>query len=213
MKKVAITHRLVGNEAYPEIRDALDIRWTELCVALSVLPVPVPTGVNFASFVHEIGISGIILTGGNDLAQFSNDQLSKTRDSFEGEVLTLATQEKIPVIGVCRGMQLIAAYFGATLAEVPHHSGTRHPISTVPGSRFLEGMLMGREVNSFHRYCVTNGGKEVMTSAKSTDGVIEAVEHPVLPFFGQMWHPEREIPFIRWQLDVFRKVFRLEEEW
>lgn len=211
MKKIAFTQRLIENEAYPELREALDVRWAGLCTELKVLPVVLPTTYDFIAYFEEFAPDGIVLTGGNDLATLSPSPASLMRDRFEKSLLAFAIEHRIPVMGICRGMQLIADFFGATLQEVKGHSSTRHRIIRSSGSTYFSWMQAPHTVNSYHRYAVSALPECLRPVAMSEDSVIEALEHVTLPIAAQMWHPEREFPLCRDDLATMSILFGLLE--
>lgn len=187
MKKIALTPRLVYEECTHEIREALDIRWGKLLCKLGFLPVVVPTSItDFDDYIDRLGLGGIILSGGNSLSCVSDDTLSIRRDAFERFVLEAASAKEIPVLGVCRGAQFIADYFGGSVERIDGHVGTMHFVE-VANSRF--GLQSGMQ-NSFHDFAIIDAG-ELTPCAFSEDGAIEAVEHPRYKILGIMWHPER----------------------
>lgn len=210
MKIIAITQRLVRNDAYPEIREALDIRWAQLAQAAGFILLPLPIRAEFAKYAETVSITGIILSGGNDLARFSSDELSAMRGDFEKNVLDYAVQHKMPVLGVCRGMQMIADYFGAELSPVPGHVCQRHEVEFVSSPHYFAqpGIV---QVNSYHSYGVTALTPALKECAYSTDGAIEAFTHNELPIIGQMWHPEREDTFSPYDLTTIRTLFEIGE--
>ena len=69
----------------------------------------------------------IILPGGNDI--FGKNSLFKTRFKIEKELLNLSIRKRIPLLGVCRGMQVINMYFGGNMKKIKGHMNTRHPVS------------------------------------------------------------------------------------
>lgn len=112
-----------------------------------------------------------------------------------------------PILGICRGIQLINVALGGTLVqdipqEIPDlkvhdpiykKEATHHPVVAKDGS--LLHTLFGSEflTNSFHHQAVKACGRDLVATAVSTDGVIEAVAHTSLPIIGVQWHPERMI--------------------
>jgi putative glutamine amidotransferase len=128
------------------------------------------------------------------------------------------------VVGFCRGHQVINRYFGGEIAPIPKnldpkvvHKGkvspyikdTFHEMEVLPGTR-LAGIVKSRRVtiNTSHRYHVTELGEGLVVSARSDDGVIEALEHKTLPIIGFQFHPERSfraypehLAMIRYALD------------
>lgn len=150
---------------------------------------------------------GILFSGGGDIEPaLSNDepvkekqgQISKARDSFEFELMKKAIERNIPVLGICRGMQVMGAVYGAHIIQ--HMEGhmqrlpkneTLHGIS-IKNDTLLEKITGSRNirVNSFHHQAVGNGFSDIV-SAVSDDGYIEAIELEKKDFvLGVQWHPE-----------------------
>ncbi len=190
MKQILVTGRLTCDDQTGEVRDTLDSKWTPFLQQAGLLPILVPHTADLDTFLAHLSYDGLLLTGGNDLGLFSNCSLSKARDAFE---LDLLARVEMPVLGVCRGMQLLGQRYGATLQEVDGHVAARH-------------LVGGREVNSYHRYAMTSAGK-LTVCGRSPDGVIEHIAHPTKPIVGIMWHPERESPFCQEDLSLFRRHF------
>lgn len=193
MKTIAITQRLVENENYSETRDALDVKFSALFRELDVLPIPLPTYTDFATYLHELPLDGIVLSGGNDLAAVNPNSISADRDQFERGVLKMAIAAKIPVLGICRGMQLIAEYFGSTLKPVTSHVATEHAIVAVEGTSYYDLVSRIGATNSFHDYGIDTVGDGIVVLARSDDGEIEALSHREHRVLGHMWHPERGV--------------------
>ena len=190
---VAISQRLVQNPTYPEVREGLDVRWGHLCAHLGLLPLVLPTSCDPAAYLDTFSPSALILTGGNDLASVSQDPLSKTRDEYEKRLLSLALSRDMAVLAVCRGMQLVAEVFGSSVEPVAgHSSGREHSLVVDRTSRFGRELGDRAPVRSYHDYAVTRAPSGFVEVARSTDGVLEAMEHGSKPVLCIMWHPERE---------------------
>ncbi|MTD54272.1 gamma-glutamyl-gamma-aminobutyrate hydrolase family protein [Amycolatopsis pithecellobii] len=192
---VALTQRV--STVRGELRLALDVRWSQLLAACGLIGIPLP--LDFASAAHTIeltGCAGVILTGGDDLADLGGP--TPDRDKLERELIRYAIAKNLPLLGVCRGMQILLHTFGVRLTPVTGHAGTRHPISS--------GQHV-REVNSYHRWGVRNVAEGFVATAYA-DGVVEAVRHDRLPLTGIMWHPEREEPFDNKDIDMLTTILR-----
>lgn len=210
MKRVAITQRLVAVRNYSEIRTALDIRWTQLLLSIDLIPIPVPFDLNLNLFA-DLEISGIILTGGNDLSLYSDDELSILRDNHERSCIDFAIKNSMPVFGVCRGMQIIAEYFGSTFVKVEHHVATKHKLDVIGNSTFNYLLKKIFSVNSYHNYAIDKLGEGLEKVAIAPDDqVMESIEHSKYKIFAQMWHPERDNPFNAVNLDLMHSFFNAE---
>lgn len=209
MKKIAITQRLIENHNYYEIRDALDIRWAELYKSLDYLPILLPTNYDFEKYFELIDINGIILSGGNDLYYLTKDKLSKKRDIFEKEIIKFAIKKSIPILGICRGMQIIVDYFngGSEFEKVNGHIGTNHRILFSEESKYKNELKKLTFVNSYHNYGIRKVPKGFVVSATSEDGLIEAMENKEYNIFCQMWHSERQVHLNENELMIVKKLF------
>jgi putative glutamine amidotransferase len=180
--------------------------------------------VDIQKLSHEINnaneienLDGLLLSGGGDVHPRyygKENQLGKTngvneqRDEFEFTVIERALDVDIPILGVCRGMQLMNVYLGGSLTvdlasegfkdhtSPADNRGMTHGISVMPHSMLyaLTGTTE-REVNTFHHQAVEKLGKGLMCSAISPDNVMEAGEWVMkdsMPFLMLVqWHPER----------------------
>ena len=166
------------------------------------------------------GLDGLLLAGGNDVApdRYGHDPINELgevnplRDEFECRLIRMAVERKMPILGICRGIQSMNVAMGGTLwQDVPSqfvpaqkqeklaHSQTRadcytsHRVIIEPGS-MLHRIIGQQEirVNSFHHQGVREPAPGLAVAAHASDGLIESIEHPGLPFFlGVQWHPER----------------------
>ena len=197
MKAVAITQRVSVVPAYGERRDCLDQAWTRFLAACGLLPVLLPNITEAALALCEgAGIAGLVLTGGNDLAVFGGD--APERDVTENTLLDMAERRRLPVLGVCRGMQVIQQRFAIPLCRVEGHVAQRQVIR-IDGER--------KEVNSYHCFGAFDSRPPLEVWAVADDGVVKAIRHSAQPITGIMWHPERCTPFAPDDIALFRQVF------
>jgi len=197
MKTVAVTQRVVVDPPHGTRRDCLDQVWAKFLLQCGLLPVPVPNCVEVALKLCE-NVQGIVLTGGNDLAAYGGD--APERDQTETALLDMAEHRDLPVLGVCRGMQVILDRFGTGLHPVRGHVTPRQQIS-------VHGRSV--EVNSFHNFGATEVHPPLKTWAIAGDGVVEAVQHEARRIIGVMWHPEREAPFSEEDIALFSRYFEV----
>jgi putative glutamine amidotransferase len=142
-------------------------------------------------------------------------RLDLERDRLEWQVLERATALQVPILGICRGAQLLNVFFGGSLyqsiesfyKEEPmlHTARARKWVYLEPHSRLAQ--VLGRtktRVNSLHKQAVKELGGEMVVTAHEKNGVVQAIEHRRLPFvIGVQWHPEF-LPYSRIQRRLFR---------
>lgn len=207
MKKIAITQRLILNDSYYELREALDVRWSLLFKELDFLPIVLPIEYDFKKYFESIEIDGIFLTGGNDLSIINSSNISIQRDLFEKKLIKYGIKNQIPIFGVCRGMQIIGESFGADFKKVENQVAIRQNLEVNNDSKYYKYLKSLDDVNSFHNYAIKNLPEDFLISAKSENNIIKAIEHKKYKIFGQMWHSEREKPFVRNELNLIQKFF------
>ncbi len=196
MRLVGITQRALPPTEFGESRDALDVRWPVFLAACGLTGIPLPNVADIAlKTANCFTRGGIILTGGGDLAAYGGN--SPHRDETEARLLRWALTHDVPVLGVCRGMQMILHAFGSVLSPVNRHAGTRHRV---------EGESLSRTVNSYHRWAATDVKAPLSVLARHGH-VIEAIQHREAPLTGVMWHPERESAPNPQDVTMFRELF------
>jgi N5-(cytidine 5'-diphosphoramidyl)-L-glutamine hydrolase len=193
MKRIAITLRLIENSEYYELREALDVQWAKLFKELNFIPIFLPYEYSFKKILNEMKVDGIILTGGNDLNLINSNEISQKRDNFELSLIQYSLENRIPLMGFCRGMQIIAYYFGASLYPISAHINIDHRLSVNMNSKYVNYLKVLEKVNSYHRYGIKNVNlNEILVSAVAeTDSSIEVIEHHKYPIMGCLFHPER----------------------
>ncbi|MBS4406976.1 gamma-glutamyl-CDP-amidate hydrolase [Campylobacter vulpis] len=179
---IGVSQRLLLNESYYELREALALEWGEFFRAnlQGFLPLPLSYELDFKAYAPHL--KGVILSGGNDLNSLNPNELSLKRDVYEAKIISYCFKKEFPLLGICRGAQMIAQHFNSTLKPCQNHIGT-HQITTKRGEF---------EVNSFHNFCIESLGQNLKSLAVSKDGSIEAFKHKKKPIYGIMWHIERE---------------------
>lgn len=194
---IAVTQRVSLVSEYAERRDALDQRWTEFLAEAGYLPLLLPNQTQVAlELLKRLRPQGLLLTGGNSLSEYGGD--APERDACERMVLAYALEQAMPVIGVCRGMQVLLDYFGQAFEPLSGH---------VTAQQTIQYLDQNIDVNSYHNWGCRQVPKDFQIQAQSPDGVIKAVRHQVLPLLGLMWHPERLIPFATRDLELFQEFF------
>ena len=185
--------------------DLVDQQLTHFVQYCGYLPVPIPNSLFFQiddsnlrkirleAWLKNISPLGIILSGGANIGCYPD------RDLTENMLLDYAERKKMPVLGICRGMQLMASREKGALHEISGHVKSRHS---------LKGKIK-RKVNSFHNFSVKSLPENFEVLARSMDGEIEAIKHQDLPMEGWMWHPEREEGFVLQDVKRLKKLFSI----
>ncbi|MCE3037122.1 gamma-glutamyl-gamma-aminobutyrate hydrolase family protein [Helicobacter sp. faydin-H20] len=184
MKKlIGITQRLIEHTQYSEIREALALDWgTFFCEKISedFLPLALSSKIDFKDYIPYL--SGVILSGGNDLNSLNPNKLSLFRDTYEKNILKLCLQNHIPVFGVCRGAQMIAEFFCAKITPIMQHTSPH----------LITFQSQNYKVNSYHNYGISELCEDFEVLGIAINGSIEAFKHKNKPIYGIMWHLERE---------------------
>lgn len=185
MIRIALTMRVTQAQGYYDPRDSIGQDWIIRLSQWGMLPLLVPNNLpDPADYLDQLQSDLLILTGGDDLGA------TPDRDSTETSLLKHALATGLPVLGVCRGYQLLNQYCGGSLIQHEGHVAVTHDITpTAPWESVLGGR---RHVNSYHRFTVSahNLGTDLTAAALDDDTMIEAagLGSRVL---GIMWHPER----------------------
>jgi N5-(cytidine 5'-diphosphoramidyl)-L-glutamine hydrolase len=202
---VAITQRIDSVSGRAELRDALDQRLVQWLVHAGFLPVAVPNTLSdtgqpseqtLESWLQAIQPDALILSGGNDIGEYP------ARDATERYLLTWAEARRNPVLGICRGLQMMSVWAGVDLVKQEGHVGTRHQLAIT--ERIDEWPA---SVNSYHNWGLSSCPDGFEVAARAEDGSIEAIRHTTLPWEGWMWHPERETPFSSQDNQRLKRLF------
>jgi gamma-glutamyl-gamma-aminobutyrate hydrolase PuuD len=200
---VGVSMRVVQAVGYVEPRDAVSHDWIRLFATLPVTPVLIPNALpDPAAYLRAAGASGLLLTGGNDLASPDQEVPSAApeRDRTELALLAAAVDTGLPVLAVCRGLQLVNRFFGGTLVRDltgrGAHTAVDHPVRLHPVSGLDLPLPATATVNSFHDQAVlaTGVGKGLQPFATANHDVVEGLVHRRHPVVAVQWHPERPNP-------------------
>jgi putative glutamine amidotransferase len=203
------------------------------CVARAGgIPVDLPFVSSTTGVVDRL--DGLIVTGGQDVhpsrwggtavvapgadPRWDHDAHDIERDAYEAALIEAALVADIPVLGVCRGHQLLNVVLGGTLIEhlgpgaivhatahdAPSAGDPEHVVEFVDGSQAHEVYGARRIVNSWHHQAVGRPGHGLVVTGRTDDGIVESIALEGRPVLGVQWHPEWSVepdPVFEWLID------------
>jgi len=197
MKLLALTSRVSLEQEYQERRDCLDQDWFSFLEQAAYLPLILPNRLSTVQvLLQKLKPSGVILTGGNSLSGYSGN--TPERDLVDTFLIKWAQREKVPLLGVCRGMQSIQVAYGQQLSPVDGQIQKQQEI-------LIDGITS--QVNSYHQWGTYDSVLALHVWARGLDGIVKAVKHQQKDIWGIMWHPERMNPFNTLDIEFFQEVF------
>ncbi|WP_051333612.1 gamma-glutamyl-gamma-aminobutyrate hydrolase family protein [Aliagarivorans marinus] len=184
---------------HEEQHDCLDQRWYELALKAGILLIPVP---NHPELIEPLwlstGCQGVILSGGGEFSHSPDDRRSRCEELL----VALANKHKTPILGICRGMQVLLQLAGEPLVKVSGH---------VQRSMTISVNNQPTELNSYHNLATYQAPSPYRVWAQAQDGVVKAIEHPENKQVGIMWHPERMVPFDSANVQFLHRLFVTQE--
>jgi len=217
-------------------RFAMATTYVDAILAAGGIPLVLPPQEDHAAVLTE-RIDGLLLSGGGDVApeRYGTSDVHPTtygvhalRDRFELELVDAANARNMPILGICRGLQLLNVAYGGTLVqdvassesealEHRQHETKRakddlgHQVRLDPNS--VLAAIYGQEtigVNSFHHQAIDAVGDGLTVIGRATDDVIEAVADARRPFvLAVQWHPEMLFERHADHLELFRSFVRV----
>ncbi|HEV8662897.1 MAG TPA: gamma-glutamyl-gamma-aminobutyrate hydrolase family protein [Candidatus Methylomirabilis sp.] len=225
---VTAWHHHDGQEQWEYIRD----NYTRAVTAAGGLPFILPIAAEPDLPADVVGsLDGLLLTGGEDVhpsfygenVQEKCGRIDESRDRFELALTRAALARGLPILAICRGMQVVNVACGGTLYQdlayrpetASHHTGVKeerarriHPIKILPGTRLREIVgLDEASVTSTHHQVIREVAPGFRPAAIAADGVLEGMERVEEPLaLAVQWHPERLAPTDPAQLNLFRAL-------
>ena len=195
-KKIGITLKVVKHHEHGEMMTCIDIKWIDLLLSLGFTPalIPLTSSEHLSLIWNNLNLDGLILSGGNTLASAVKDKHESNvyfeRDIFEKSLLDMAIRKQIPVLGICRGLQVINTFFNGGVLRFEGQIGKNQKITSLSDNK----SSFPNEVTCYHDYVVTPEllGDELVPLAHDSNGNIQALSHSSHKILGLMWHPERE---------------------
>ena len=162
------------------------------------------------AWLQKNKIQGLVLAGGGDVdpqlygqAEVESSEVNRARDDFEIALIKVAIKRDLPILGICRGCQILNVARGGSLQNLSdnekaadlHFNMNGHPVDLAEGSRISEIVHTNRiaRVNSFHRQAVDQLGQNLRITATGPHNIVEAIEsiNPNDPWMvAVQWHPE-----------------------
>lgn len=220
MKRIGITQRVVYREDIEERRDVLDQRWYDFANELSVQLIPIPNNLSSPiNYIEVLHIDGIILSGGNNIGidgekklpdkTIQKDDVAYERDQTEMNLLKWAENKQKPIIGVCRGLQFINAFYGGSQTKVdPEKHVAKHHQVDVIEKEWQQIFGTSMDVNSYHNWGVLKRQlADKLNPTVTVGNYVEGFRGLSNKLFGIMWHPERYNEFRNEDIELFKKIF------
>lgn len=207
--KILITPYVKEDNKYLQIKQF----YTNALMQRGALPILVPITTNTSILDRYLeDADGLLLSGGVDVDPQYYDEPKKETCNFTHTaqdetgmyLIKRAIEKKLPIFGICRGMQLLNVYFGGSLyqdlntelTEIMEHNTElkdgelSHEVSIEKGT-LLHDLIQHdtMQVNTYHHQAVKTLGKGLTVNAVATDGIIEAFEGPD-GLLAVQWHPE-----------------------
>lgn len=191
----------------------------------------IPIIISYNEGIIEIlnNVQGILFTGGGDIDPLLMNEepikelgeVSPIRDNIELLLCREALKLNLPILGICRGCQVLAIASGGKVYQdiyVNHHTSLKHSQNgpkyypshkiELKSNTKLESIYKSNEikVNSFHHQAVSSLNDNMIVAATSSDGIIEAIEHKSNKFvLGVQWHPESMFEKYKEQRNLFNE--------
>ena len=229
---------ITGN--YEDLTCKLGKGYYQSVVAAGGVPVVIPPVADADTIVNTLErVDALILSGGGDINPlWVGEQpspklhgINQERDLPELMTARLAYNRQIPMLGICRGIQTLAMALGGKVAQdISDVAGLKHS-QDADRSEPTHDVILEKEsvisqiynssilhVNSFHHQAVTDAGEKFQVVARSSDGIVEAMESSEYkPIIGVQWHPEclqDGLPLFRWLVEkavAYRRAHQLHD--
>ena len=180
-----------------ELRFSLDTKLIDWILYLGFKPLLISDLKTLNYFVNKssLSIKGIILSGG------PNVNKNSLRYKIQKQLTNISKNKKIPLLGICHGLQFINCLEGGSLKKINNHVQIHHKIKSNDDYPL--------KVNSYHQYGIKKLGRNFEIIAYSQDNQIEAIKNKKHKWLGWMWHPERDKKIYKRVVKIAKNLFNL----
>tara|TARA_B110000196_G_C21132864_1_gene659465 strand:+ start:1244 stop:1846 length:603 start_codon:yes stop_codon:yes gene_type:complete len=200
MKNILITQGIYKSNK-KILYTKLDLDWYNYASKLKFNLIPLGYKMNLSLF-EKIKIDGIIFSGGNSLNKLEKKKENLLRDIFETNLFNYFKKKKLPILMVCRGMQLISHLNNTKIFKTKNHVTKSHDI-ILDNNEIIN-------VNSYHNYLIRKIPDQFISLAQhKKDKSIEAMKHKKNKILCLMFHPERHSKDQTKVNKLFKKFFKI----
>ena len=202
MKIVIVNPKISLNKKRRAINDVIDQALNTWLINNSYYPIVLPNSTikikkkKIELFLKRLKPKGIVLSGGNDVTKNS------LRYSMQLFLIQFSKSNRIPLLGICQGMQMLGVSDGAKLIRVKNHVRAKHLLVNLTNEKFPI------EVNSYHDYSLKKCPRNYRVTTITNTGDIESIKHKKYFIEGWMWHPERDIKINKINNYRLKKLFK-----
>ena len=194
-KTLLMSMRATEASNYKETRNSIAYEYIEFFEKLGYLIITIPNNTKYVKKYFDLKVDLLVLSGGNNINPnlYKNnsalDGVYNERDNMEKNLISLAIDNEIPVLGICRGFHILNIYFKGKLSHnIKNHVNKNHILKS------NSDILNDKEANSFHNQAiyVDDLSKELELLATTEDSIVEACINYEKKILGLQWHPERQ---------------------
>ena len=203
---IFITPR-VGLDKYNTITLSLEQNWIEYAKKVNINLFIISDPKNLKKDYTTYKPKGLIVSGGGDIYNYDKKLYNLQRDKNEKKIIDFFKNKKLPILGICRGFQLICSYNGINLTRVKNHVKKNHNIYNLYQDKKLNFNKIN--TNSFHNYAVRKLNNKFEKLAIHDDQTVEIAKLKNSQIYLFMFHPERKNKDQKKIDNLIKKIFKM----